>query len=120
MTVGEFISALFSSRDQAHIFHLQTRSFAKHKALDDFYHEIIERADDYVEMYQGRYGLITSYGRIEAPYTGDGQVVAYFRNLLEYIDENRADLPSDTDLNNVVDEISGLVASTLYKLNFLG
>ncbi len=31
--VGQFISTLMSARTQAHIYHLQTPSFAAHKAL---------------------------------------------------------------------------------------
>ena len=69
--MASFISTLFASRTQAHIFHLQVTgpgSFAKHKALDDYYNEIIDLTDGLVESYQGRYGIITGY-------KGDGQII---------------------------------------------
>jgi hypothetical protein len=46
------------ARDVTHSAHLNTRSFAKHKALGKFYPEIIDLADKFAEMYQGKYGLI--------------------------------------------------------------
>ena len=39
------VSLLFNARTNAHIAHLQTRSFAQHKALDEFYNGILDIAD---------------------------------------------------------------------------
>ena len=38
-TAADFIGTLFVARDVAHSVHLNTRSFSKHMALNDFYHE---------------------------------------------------------------------------------
>ena len=43
--LGKFLGTLMSSRTQAHIFHLQTQSFATHKALNKYYDEIIDLLD---------------------------------------------------------------------------
>ena len=117
--VADMMSMLFASRDQAHMFHLQTGSYAMHKALDTYYNEIIAFVDDYVEMFQGRYGLIKGYMPASKYFEGDDQVIPYFTGLALYVDGNRSKLPIDTDLNNVMDEISGLIRSTIYKLTFL-
>jgi len=58
---AQFISTLFASRTQAHIFHLQTTSFAAHAALNTFYDEIVDLADGLVESFQGRYGIVRGY-----------------------------------------------------------
>ena len=58
MKAAEFIGLLFLARDVAHSVHLNTRSYAKHKALGGFYENVIELADDLAEAYQGRHGLI--------------------------------------------------------------
>jgi hypothetical protein len=58
MTCEVFIGNLFLARDVAHSVHLNTRSYAKHVALNGFYTEIIELADSFAEAYQGKYGLI--------------------------------------------------------------
>ena len=46
--MGQFVSTLLASRTQAHIFHLQTPSFAAHKALNEYYDEIVGITDGIV------------------------------------------------------------------------
>ncbi len=53
-----------ASRTQAHIFHLQTPSFAAHTALQLYYEGIVPLVDGFVESYQGKNGIITGYGNI--------------------------------------------------------
>ena len=48
IAMGQFVSTLFASRTQAHIFHLQTDSFAEHSALNVYYDEIISINDGIV------------------------------------------------------------------------
>ena len=45
MTPGKFIGTLFHSRDTMHIAHLQTTSFAEHKALNGYYNGILDLTD---------------------------------------------------------------------------
>lgn len=51
------ITRAFAIRDQAHIFHLQTKSFARHKNLDNFYHQFLDDVDDLIEMIMGKYNI---------------------------------------------------------------
>lgn len=117
--VSKFISTLMASRTQTHIFHLQTTSFAAHKALQEYYEGIIDLIDSYVETYQGRYDILKGYSNsfelIEAP----EKVVTYFTGLSTFVDKIRTELPQDGALNNTVDEIADLISSTLYKVRFL-
>lgn len=106
------------SRDQAHIFHLQTQSYAAHKALQGYYEDIVDLVDTYVEAYQGRYGILKGYQLANQIYEDDS-AVKYFMGLQSFVDRLRVELPQDGELNNTVDEISGLIASTIYKLKFL-
>lgn len=116
--VVKFISILLSSREQAHIFHLQTPSFAQHKALQGYYEDIVDLVDTYVESYQGRYGILKGY-KPSNTILEDDSTVSYFMGLQKFVDEVRGQLPQDGELNNTVDEISGLISSTIYKLKFL-
>lgn len=116
--LGKFLGTLMSSRNQAHIFHLQTPSFAVHKALDKYYSGIIDLIDSYAEMAQGRYGIIRGYQMV-TQITEDDSSVKYFTGLQKFVDGIRPQLPQDGELNNTVDEISGLISSTIYKLKFL-
>jgi hypothetical protein len=117
-SVAKFVSILFSSREQAHIFHLQTQSYAAHKALNGYYDDIVELIDTYVESFQGRYGILTGY-QPATKFFEDDSTIKYFEGLLMFVDRIRQELPQDGELNNTVDEIVGLISSTIYKLKFL-
>lgn len=116
--VTRFVSALLHSRTQAHVFHFQTKSYAAHKAFQEYYEAIPDLIDTYVESYQGRYGIIAGYEPIAQLY-GEESAVKYFTGLLTFVDAARADLPNNGELNNIVDEIAGLISTTMYKLKFL-
>jgi hypothetical protein len=120
--MASFISTLFSSRTQAHIFHLQVTgpgSFAAHSALNTYYDEIIGLVDGIVESYQGRYGIITGY-KGEGQWIEDiTQVVKYFEALCMYVEKNRVSLVQDSYIQNQIDEVVALIESTKYKLSKL-
>lgn len=117
--VHEFISTLFFSRNQAHVFHLQTDSYAKHMALDSYYNEIIPLVDSLVESYQGTNGIIKLYSNNEKYAYGDNLIIGYFEDLLKFVKVSRDSVGTDSDLQNIVDEIVSLIKSTLYKLKNL-
>lgn len=50
---GTFFIRLLGLRDQAHIFHWQTTSFARHSAFGDFYTEYLTAVDVLAEMIMG-------------------------------------------------------------------
>lgn len=119
MKCADFVGTLFLARDVAHSVHLNTRSFAKHSALNEFYDKIVELADKFAEAYQGRHGLIGPISLMSAKKT---------TNIVEFLEDSLADIEkmryevcdkTDTPLQNIIDEISGLYLSTLYKLKFL-
>jgi hypothetical protein len=118
--VGQFVSTLFASRTQAHIFHLQTPSFAAHKALNKYYDEIVDITDDLVESYQGKYGIITGYGNIALQeYQSCEAIIMFFETLCMYVEKSRGMICQDSYIQNQIDEIVALIKSTIYKLRFL-
>lgn len=119
MKCADFVGTLFLARDVAHSVHLNTRSFAKHSALNEFYDGIVDLADKFAEAYQGRHGLIDPISLMSAKKT---------TNIVEFLEDSLADVEkmrfevvekTDTPLQNIIDEIVGLYLSTLYKLKFL-
>lgn len=117
--INKLLSALFNSRTQAHIFHLQTRSFAKHKALKGYYEDIIPLIDAIAESYQGEHGIITGYEVPREYYQGDQHTTMYFEALKRFVESVRPKFEADTDLANQIDEVIALVKSTLYLLKEL-
>ena len=118
--LGQFISTLFASRTQAHVFHLQTNSFAAHKALNEYYDEIIDLADGIAESVQGKYGIITGYSNIDLLEGNDcNEVIKYFTALEMYVERARQTMPQDSYIQNQIDEVVTLIVSTIYKLKFL-
>jgi hypothetical protein len=117
MSCADFVGQLFLARDVTHSVHLNTRSYAKHKALGSFYPKIIDFADDLVETYQGRHGLIGPITLHSAEKTGN--VVEFLEDSLKKIEKGREEFGDDTAIQNIVDEIVGLYLKTLYKLKFL-
>lgn len=119
MKCADFIGKLFLARDVAHSVHLNTRSYAKHVALNGFYDGIVDLADSFAEAYQGRHGLIGPISLQSATKTG---------NILEFLEASLAEIEADryevcekteTALQNIIDEIVALYLSTIYKLKFL-
>ena len=119
MSCAEFIGCMFLARDVAHSVHLNTRSFAKHKALGGFYDNVIDLADKFAEAYQGRHGLIGPISLHSARKTSN--IVEFLEDNLKEIEDMRYKVcdKSDSALQNIIDEIVELYLTTLYKLKFL-
>lgn len=119
MKAADFVGILFLARDVTHSVHLNTRSYSKHKALNKFYDEIIEAADDFAEAYQGRHGLIGPISLMSAKKTSN--VIEFLESQLAEIESVRYDVcdKADTSMQQLIDNIIQLYLSTLYKLRFL-
>ena len=108
-----FAATLLHSATNTHFFHWSTDSFSKHMALGDYYDEIVELVDSFVESYMGKYGKITQF---PAQYHQPKDPVQYLKSLQGFVQDARKDLPQDTELQNIVDEIADLINTTTYKL----
>lgn len=116
--VMKFVMCLLHSVTNAHILHFSTTSYSVHKALQNFYEEIGDHVDDFVEAFQGKYGLLTNY---KSDYEIPTDPLTYLIYLKDEVATLRvsADFPKDSELQNITDEIAQLIDSTLYKLRFL-
>ena len=119
MSCADFVGTLFLARDVAHSVHLNTRSYSKHVALNEFYDNIVELADKFAEAYQGRYGMIGPISLMSAKKTSN--ILEFLQDSMQDIERMRYDVckKDDTPLQNIIDEIVGQYLSTLYKLKFL-
>lgn len=116
--VMQFVMCLLHSVTNAHILHLSTTSYSTHQALGNFYAEIGDLVDGFVEAFQGKYGLLTGY---KSDYSLPDNPIDYMNYLKAEVEKLRRDpaFPQDSELQNEVDNIANLINSTLYKLRFL-
>ena len=117
-TFVEFISSLNSCKQQSVFWHNQTKSFSEHKALENFYSEILELLDGLVESVAGIYGRPVGY-TTHSPedYVSKEQLMTYFKGVYDYVQKERNTLYKETWIQNQIDEIAQLVAETLYLLS---
>lgn len=115
----DMVSILLHSQTQVHIFHLQTKSYAEHKALQKYYEGIDALVDGLIESYQGKYDVITQYNSVKnEDYKSNEQVIKYFKALDTMIEKNRKEV-KESFIQNQIDTVQELINSTVYKLRFL-
>jgi hypothetical protein len=116
---SNMVSMLLHSQTQVHVFHLQTKSYSEHKALQNYYEGIDGLVDGVIESYQGKYNVVKNYETMDIEnYSGVDQLITYFKELDKTIEEKRKSV-KESYLQNQIDTIQELIFSTLYKLRFL-
>lgn len=115
----EFFGRLFEIRDQIHLRHLRVSgsgSYAQHVALNEFYEDILDLADNLIESYQGKYGIVS----IKISTIKDEEPITLLENLAKLTDSGQIyNMFKETWIQNQLDEISTLTYKTLYKLKNL-
>jgi len=117
--MGEFILTLLHAVTNTHILHFRAPTNAIHEQLGEFYPALSDLVDKLTEATQGRTGQLIDYPvQYYAPATTG---LEELQQLKDYVDETRhtADIPQDSEIQNLIDEISSQIDSTLYKLTFL-
>lgn len=120
VTMKKVIMRLLHSSTNAHIMHLQSRKYAEHIALGEYYEGVVGHVDKVVEALQGLSGdIITKY-----PLENDGfkegmNSLDYIVSLREFFTKNRKSFPRNSEIQNLLDGIMELFDTTIYKLKFL-
>ena len=116
-TFVEFLSTLNSAKQQAIFWHNQTEVYSEHKTLNGFYDGIEDLLDGLVESVAGIYGRPKGYEAHDfTDWTSTDDTIVYFKELYSYIQTERKTIYQESWIQNQIDEISALVASTIYKL----
>lgn len=110
MAPGKFIGLLFQSRNMMHIAHLQTMSFAEHKALNAYYDGILDLTDKFAEVQFGR----SKRSEIVVPESRNMDAMSHLKELLSTLESERNNYTSE--LQNIIDEMIALVNQTIYLL----
>jgi DNA-binding ferritin-like protein len=118
--IEQLISRVFYARNLAHFDHWRATgagSFSKHMALGTFYDEIIDALDALVEAHQGLNGLI---GNIPAPGDTAGDSLKILKADAAWIEKNHEEIcGGNRAIANLIDTVTGIYLSTIYKLENL-
>jgi hypothetical protein len=112
--IPQLVSELLESVTIIHKFHLKSKSYAEHKALQKYYEGIGDLADTLFETSAWQNNSI----EIPAPTINDITPVNYLIKLATFVEQVRL-VTTYSDLQNQMDEVKTLIFSTLYKLNNL-
>lgn len=107
-----FFGQLFYSRDCMHLTHLQTTSYAEHKALNEYYNGILDLTDTLIETY---FGMIGQKQSIKIPQSEFVNSEAHLKQMYSYIQSNRT-IFEESHIQNIIDEICALINKTQYLL----
>lgn len=115
--IGDFILTILHTVTNTHILHWQTKSYAEHVALGEFYDSLSDLVDTLVESMQGKYQTILTFpATYHAP---SPTALEELQAFGQYFAQGRQSLPQDTEIQNLCDEIAALIDQTTYKLTFL-
>lgn len=114
---SEVLSLFFWSRDQTHVWHLQTENKSEHKLLQNHYEALVDFADRFAETYMGHFPdardtIKVTRSKEIGEYT-DKCTHEHFAELTKEIDKIRekAEKPS---LINIIDDIDEHLNKCLY------
>ena len=104
---------------QLHIYHLQTNSYARHKASDELLDALTEFIDKFIEVYSGKYGRVNFKEDISIKISNlnDEKATDFLNDMIEYYVNKLPkylDSKNDSDLLNLRDEILATTNKTKY------
>jgi DNA-binding ferritin-like protein len=120
-----FVTNFLTIQNQFRVMHWQTQrkigSFAAHNAFGTAYEELDEKIDDFIEIYQGKRGVIKGNGGFTVQLSNlDENPVAVVDECIRFLIDivpQALDETEDTDLLNIRDEMLGILNQTKYRLD---
>jgi len=109
---ANIIPVLFRFRQQLHVYHWQTTSFARHKASDELLGSLTGFIDKFMEIFFGKYGRVAfpTEVNIKIGNMSDEDGMRFLDEMINYYIEvlpTYLNPKTDTDLLNLRDEILG-------------
>lgn len=119
--IKELVARVFCSRNEAHLNHWATKSYAQHMALESFYDSVLDPLDELVEDYQAAFGLLGKKLEEDEKNEESGKdILSRLKDDVKWINKNRNKICKDVSaLENILDSISGIYLRTIYKLENL-
>ena len=110
VNINEMVTELFRYKNQVHIYHWQTKSFARHKGSDQLLDNLTDFIDKFMEIYFGKYGRVNypSKSNIVVGNMSDDEALQFLNEMVDYFIykvPSYVNATTDTDLLNIRDEI---------------
>ena len=110
---------LFESQLIVHIMHLQAKnkSYATHKALEEYYAGVDGLIDSLVEKSFVEYGIIQNY-KITIDFSSFKEYCDYLKEVYTVVSTQRESVTTGF-IQQIIDDILDLIAGVIYKLENL-
>jgi len=124
MDASDLVSSLLGVCFAVKLFHYRTKYYGAHKTADKFFDKYLDKADQFLEVYQGKYGRIKFEGDeagMTLPVLTDDNIASYLTNESNWIArelKGKLKSPQDGDLLNICDELQGIIDQFKYLLTF--
>lgn len=115
-SIEEYLGTLQQATVETWKSHLKTDKYSDHKALNEFYEDIVDLVDALIEEYQGIYGKVKDLKNMMT--TDKQSAIDYLESLREMTRDGRSFFKED-ELKSDIDAILSLIDSTIYKLKEL-
>lgn len=119
LTLDEIFAKLGWFELQSHLLHLQTKSFAEHKALDEIYQAIPDFRDSFSERIMGYQNSVVKSKQIDSLYDYSPgkpeQLINELKNFAKQV-ETFGSLNGMPDIENIAQDLNGTAAKCLYLL----
>jgi hypothetical protein len=118
------IQRLLQTRDQAHLFHWNTKSYAAHVALGSFYDSLLDSIDSFFENSKGKHPeFFSRRSKIPISLNSDpgilpDSMIPYFNEFNEFLDGlcKELEVQGDLDLQDIVLDMKNATNKLLYLL----
>jgi hypothetical protein len=113
------ITPLLQFQQQLRIFHWQTDSYAQHKAFGNIYESLDDLVDSFVEKFMGTFGRSkpTTTFVLELKPLSQSNVDIVIQHFIDYLKDMDNEIPDNSDLLNIRDEILGEIHQLKYLLS---
>jgi len=116
---GELMKYMAMVNIQARVWHLQTTSFAQHKALNEVYDAIGDFQDTLIETLQGYYNVRIAGDMnftIDSTFE-ESKPAAFLKEFNDYMHNiSKTKTLQPSCLSNIIDEITAFVSKAIYLL----
>ena len=124
--MSKLLQYFFYYQNLIKIFHWQTNKYAQHIASDELYKTLQTLIDEWVEVYQGKYGILTfkedTKNNIPLRNVDSDDFKLHLNQFKSFLMKelpehlgNESDM-KNTDLYNIRDEMLAVINKTLYLL----